>query len=125
MIQLSLYGKLNDRFWFSFFHEAAHLLLHASNKEEKSSIFLDDLGATYADDPKEHEANEWARDWLIPPEDAQALRWLNRKEEIIDFADRLNIHPGIVVGRLQHEGIIDYRWFNELKQSLPVELLTA
>ena len=69
--------------------------------------------------------NEWARDWLIPPEDAQALRWLNRKEEIIDFADRLNIHPGIVVGRLQHEGIIDYRWFNELKQSLPVELLTA
>lgn len=125
MIQLSLYGKLNDRFWFSFFHEAAHLLLHASNKEEKSSIFLDDLGATYADDPKEHEANEWARDWLIPPEHAEALRWLNRKEEIIDFADQLNIHPGIVVGRLQHEGIIDYRWFNDLKQSLPVELLTA
>ncbi len=125
MIQLSLYGKLNDRFWFSFFHEAAHLLLHASNKEEKSSIFLDDLGTTYADDPKEHEANEWARDWLIPPEHAEALRWLNRKEEIIDFADQLNIHPGIVVGRLQHEGIIDYRWFNDLKQSLPVESLSS
>ena len=42
LIQLSLYGKTNDKFWFSFFHEAAHILLHASSKEDKKSIFLDD-----------------------------------------------------------------------------------
>ena len=37
LIQLSLYGKQNDRFWFTFFHEAAHILLH-----DKKDIFLDD-----------------------------------------------------------------------------------
>jgi HTH-type transcriptional regulator/antitoxin HigA len=37
VIQLSLYGKQNDRFWFTFFHEAAHILLH-----DKNDIFLDE-----------------------------------------------------------------------------------
>lgn len=35
LIQLSLYGKTNDKFWFTFFHEAAHILLHANPKEKK------------------------------------------------------------------------------------------
>ena len=39
LIQLSLYGKTNDRFWFTFFHEAAHILLHAADKK---SVWLDD-----------------------------------------------------------------------------------
>ncbi len=29
LIQLSLYGKSNDRFWFTFFHEAGHILQHS------------------------------------------------------------------------------------------------
>jgi HTH-type transcriptional regulator/antitoxin HigA len=37
LIQLSLCGKTNDRFWFTFFHEVAHILLHS-----KEEIFLDE-----------------------------------------------------------------------------------
>ena len=117
LIQLSLYGKTNDKFWFTFFHEAAHILLHANSKEEKRSVFLDDPNASHSDDPKEHEANEWAGDWLIPPQNTVTLRELRTKEAVVQFANSIGIHPGIVVGRLQHDKLIDPSWMNGLKQS--------
>lgn len=33
LAQLSLYGKSNDRFWFTLFHETAHILLHGKEKK--------------------------------------------------------------------------------------------
>jgi HTH-type transcriptional regulator/antitoxin HigA len=117
LIQLSLYGKTNDKFWFTFFHEAAHVLLHAKSAEDKKSVFLDDSNASHSQDPKEQEANQWAGDWLIPRQHAQALPNLRSKESVIDFARHIGVHPGIVVGRLQHDGHIEPSWMNQLKQS--------
>ncbi len=117
LIQLSLYGKTNDKFWFSFFHEAAHILLHANSKEEKKSIFLDDPNATHTDDPREHEANEWSGNWLIPSQYTQTLATLRTKVAVTDFARQIGVHPGIVVGRLQHDELIEPSWMNDLKQS--------
>jgi hypothetical protein len=37
------------------------------------------------------------------------------------FAQQAGMHPGIVVGRLQHEGLIDRSWMNDLKVSFGVE----
>lgn len=115
MIQLSLFGKTNDRFWFTFFHEAAHILLHANGKEEKKSIFLDDPNAAHTEDPKEHEANQWAGDCLIPSDISHELPELRSKAAVVDFARRIGVHPGIVVGRLQHDGLIEPSWMNDLK----------
>ncbi len=120
LIQLSLYGKTNDKFWFSFFHEAAHILLHANNKEDKKSIFLDDPNATHTHDPQEHEANVWARDWLIPSPHAKALPGLRTKAAVQQFAQQVGIHPGIVVGRLQFDRHIDPSWMNDLKVSYSI-----
>jgi HTH-type transcriptional regulator/antitoxin HigA len=117
MIQLSLYGKTNDKFWFTFFHEAAHILLHANNKEDKKSVFLDDPNTTHTDNPQEHEANQWAGNWLIPPKYTGALATLRSKVGVETFAKQIGIHPGIVVGRLQHDGLIDPSWMNDLKVS--------
>lgn len=117
LIQLSLYGKTNDKFWFTFFHEAAHILLHASNLEEKKHIFLDDPGTDHGSDPREQEANQWAADLLIPERYTQLLPTLRSKAAVIDFAQQIGIHPGIVVGRLQHERFIKPSWMNDLKQS--------
>ncbi len=117
VIQLSLYGKTNDKFWFAFFHEAAHILLHANTKEEKKSVFLDDPNASYSDDPKEYEANEWAGSYLIPAEYKAELVSLRSKVTVENFANKIGIHPGIVVGRLQHDGLIERSWMNDLKQS--------
>ena len=117
LIQLSLYGKTNDKFWFAFFHEAAHILLHANSHADKKSIFLDDPNAAHTDDPQEHEANQWAGNRLIPAQCAHLLPGLRSKAAVIEFALQIGVHPGIVVGRLQHDGLIDPSWMNDLKQS--------
>jgi len=117
LIQLSLLGKTNDKFWFSFFHEAAHILLHANSKEEKKSIFLDDPNATHTNDPREHEANAWSGNWLIPAQHTHALASLRTKATVTEFARLIGVHPGIVVGRLQHDRLIEPSWMNDLKQS--------
>ncbi|GAA6142320.1 helix-turn-helix domain-containing protein [Hydrogenophaga sp. 5NK40-0174] len=113
MIQLSLYGKQNDRFWFSFFHEAAHILLHG---KQKKSVFLDDPSKSGASSKEEQEANAWARDFLVSPESARFLPHLPKtKSAVAQFANSIGIHPGIVVGRMQHDGLLDVRWLNDLK----------
>lgn len=117
LIQLSLYGKTNDKFWFTFFHEAAHILLHANSKEEKKSVFLDDPNASHSEDPKEREANQWAGNWLIPEKHHAVLATLRSRSAVIQFAQQIAIHPGVVVGRLQHDRVIEPSWLNDLKQS--------
>ena len=115
LIQLSLYGKTNDKFWFTLFHEAAHILLHSS---EKKSVYLDDLRGSRSDAVEEREANDWARDFLIAPEWGAQLSLLRSEQSILDFAQQINIHPGIVVGRLQHDGAILFASaLNKLKVS--------
>jgi HTH-type transcriptional regulator/antitoxin HigA len=117
LIQLSLYGKSNDKFWFTFFHEAAHILLHANTQQDKKSVFLDDPNTSHSDNPQETEANQWAGNWLIPELQRVGLPGLRTKAAVTAFARRLKIHPGIVVGRLQHDEIIGFSSMNDLKQS--------
>lgn len=113
LIQLSLYGKTNDRFWFTFFHEAAHILLHS-----KKDVFLDDLGGTQAaTTPSEDEANAWAKHFLIPSVRTHELPFLRSKDAVVAFARSAGIHPGVVVGRLQHDGLIEPSWMNDFKVS--------
>lgn len=121
LIQLSLYGKTNDKFWFTFFHEAAHILLHSNNQAEKKSVFLDDPNASHTDDPKEVEANSWARDYIIPRQYAAGLASLKTKSAVALFAQQVGVHPGIVVGRLQHDGLILPSWMNDLKVSFSLK----
>lgn len=110
LIQLSLYGKTNDKLWFTFFHEAAHILFHP-----KKEIFLDDFSPTSDVNSEEMEANNFARDFLIPQREAAELRVLKTVTDITSFANRLHIHPGIVVGRLQHDKLIGFNTLNHLK----------
>ena len=110
IIQLSLYGKTNDRFWFTFFHEAAHILKHG-----KDAVFLDELEGPRLDSNEEREADQWASDILIPSASQAELRHLNSKKSVQDFAQKIRIHPGIVVGRMQHEHVIPYDQMNSLK----------
>jgi HTH-type transcriptional regulator/antitoxin HigA len=113
LIQLSLYGKTNDKFWFTFFHEAAHILLHADGKK---AIYLDDLNAD-CQNPQEAEANQWAGNFLIPVTHHDKLSELQSKNTVVAFSKEIGVHAGIVVGRLQHDNIIQLSWMNDLKAS--------
>jgi HTH-type transcriptional regulator / antitoxin HigA len=105
LVQLSLLGKTNDGFWFSFFHEVAHLLKHPNR-----SIFLDDAAAgDTVDSVEEQEANQFATDQLIPRADQPLLDTLPLNPSSVErFARQLGVHPGIVVGQLQHRQRISY-----------------
>lgn len=114
LIQLSLYGKTNDKFWFTLFHEAAHVLLHG---KEKESVYLDDPTKAGANSVQEREANDWAGSFLIPDRYTPQLAGLRTRVAVRDFAGAIGIHPGIVVGRLQHDGSIKPSWMNDLRVS--------
>jgi HTH-type transcriptional regulator/antitoxin HigA len=105
LIQLSLLGKWNDVFWFSFFHEVAHILKHP-----KRAVFLDDASSGDATQSKEEkEADQFAADVLIPPADRRRLGQIDLTPAAVRaFANELEVHPGIVVGSLQHLGLVDY-----------------
>ena len=119
MIQLSLYGKWSDRFWFTFFHESAHILL----KHDTKSVFLDDGPGGSNNDDQEREANTWAANWLIPEQFATQLRDKCESESgIEDFAREINIHPGIIVGRMQHEKLIPHNRCNRLKERYVINI---
>jgi addiction module HigA family antidote len=112
VIQLSLRYKTNDHLWFSFFHEAGHILLHG-----KKDLFLE--GTDGLDAAKEAEANEFAQHELIPRRDFSVLLRRPRlsKIAITAFADSVGIAPGIVVGQLQHRGRLPVTHCNDLKVS--------
>ncbi|MBS3651863.1 HigA family addiction module antidote protein [Pseudaminobacter sp. 19-2017] len=113
LLQLSLRHKSDDHFWFTFFHEAGHILLHG-----KKGMFIDEDKAA-ADDPKEAEANEFAASSLIPKHVWKSFAVRRRFDEgsIRKFSEECGIAPGIVVGRLQHERILPFNTrLNCLKQ---------
>lgn len=98
-----------DNFWFTLMHELAHLILHGS---DKNAIFFDEDITGEKADSMEKEANLQAQKWLI---DEQAYRkWLETRGShftvgaVRRFAEELGIHPAIVVGRMQHEGLLPY-----------------
>lgn len=112
LIQLSLRYKTNDHLWFTFFHEAGHILLHG-----KSMVFVEDFRAVGAEDEKEREANQFARDFLIPPDLAERLADLRiTHDSVRDFAKAAGIAPGIVIGRLQKEKLAPWTHLNDLKE---------
>ena len=105
---------MNDHFWFTFFHEAAHILLHS-----RKAVFLDGKGYGNADPAQEEEANDWAANFLVPKGDL--ARFISgfggSPEEVKRFAASQGIAPGIVVGQLQKRGIIAYSQMNRLKDN--------
>ncbi|MEV6973241.1 HigA family addiction module antitoxin [Kitasatospora sp. NPDC093806] len=120
MVALSDRFKRDDQFWFSFFHELGHVLLHG-----KRLTFMDDsenLRSEANADPAEDEANEFAANTLIPPQHAAAYGQLRARPVPLDrvkaFAREAGISPGIVIGRLQHDKALDWNVGNHFKRTV-------
>lgn len=110
LIQLSLRHMSDDHLWFSFFHEAAHLLLHS-----KKNIFVEGDGGGASD--LEDAANAWASNVLVPRARWEAFKATmpRSKAEVLAIAREQGIAPGIVVGMLQHDGVLPWTHLNGLK----------
>jgi len=105
VVGLTVRGKDADKFWFSLFHELGHILLGHLGKSD---------GTT---DEDELAADTFAKDTLIPLNQFNKFVALNdfSRESMMHFARHIEIDVGIVVGRLQKENYIQYKWYNDLK----------
>ncbi len=105
VIQLSARYRQNDRFWFTFFHEAGHIILHG-----KKYISLEGIDFSEADPKKEQQAHDFAEDWTFSKEqeheviDAAPLN----ETDIISFAKKFNTHPAMIIGRLHHKKLVHF-----------------
>lgn len=113
VIMLTIRGSWADIFWFSLFHEIAHIILHG-----KQEVFIEGNNLDFIMNKLEDDANEFARDQLISPREYKIFVSGNSfyKEEINVFARKIGVHPGIVVGRLHHDKLIEPSWHNDLRE---------
>lgn len=113
LIQLSVRYLTDDHFWFTFFHEAGHVVNH-----QLEFGFIDIL-ETGDDDEFEQEANDFATACLLGPDGQQhhkvvRQRWAHH--DIVREASALDVAPGILVGQLQYANSVPKSHLNRLKR---------
>jgi len=115
IVQLSNRGKRNDKFWFAFFHELGHVLLHG-----KRDVFVErNIGHDGGRLTQEGEANDFARELLIPSSYSQDLARVKTHADVRGLAQRLGIASGIVAGRIQRERN-DYKFGHGLFETFEI-----
>lgn len=104
-IGLSIKGSYEDIMWFSFFHELGHVL-----QEKKNTVFID--GDDYNDSKLEEDADNFALNTLIPKvqyDEFISNKHYQDKVKLRGFSEDVDIHIGIIVGRLMKDGYIPYK----------------
>lgn len=118
LILLSIKGKYADVFWFSLFHELGHIIKKHSKK--KAHIAFDSKYIKREVDIEEDEADEFARNALIPKDKYEGFIKKGKffSGSIKIFARELGVHQGIVAGRLAKEHRIPWEHVTALRQSI-------
>lgn len=125
LVGLTTRYKKDDQLWFTFFHEVGHILMH----RDRLSFVIDNPADYLGDDAVdpdmkryEEEADHFATVTLIPPTALSEFLHCHgatlTNDEVHDFAESIGVGPGIVIGRLQREGILQWHQGNSLKQTV-------
>ncbi|HRI33378.1 MAG TPA: helix-turn-helix domain-containing protein [Saprospiraceae bacterium] len=110
LIQLTDRYKSNDQFWFTFFHEAGHILLHG-----KKEVFIEDFEGYVMDEEKEKEADNFANKWLLGDDISKEFSGVITEVDIKAVARKYDTHPAIVLGRLQYLKMVPYSFGTSLR----------
>ena len=120
MLAMNNRGLDADKFWFSLFHEIKHVF-----QQKIKTVFISSTVEEMKDinNNLEAEADKFATNYLISPVDYKRLApsKYTSDDDIIEFARSIGIHPGIVAGRLQHDGIIAQNRCSKLKEKYVIE----
>lgn len=110
LLLLSSRYLTDDQFWFTFFHEIGHLILHGHRE-----VILE--GLDQIAEMEEEQANAFAAHVIIPAEHREEYARLRaRSEEVLRFSRRVGVSPGLVVGQLQFTGRLRANQLNGLKR---------
>lgn len=112
VIGLTIRHDRVDNFWHCLMHELAHVALHLRTAGDG---FYDDLDTEDLDDQREREADDMAREALVPSVmwNESPARSLRSPEAAQHLAEKLRIHPAIVAGRMRYEAK-NYRILTQL-----------
>jgi HTH-type transcriptional regulator/antitoxin HigA len=120
VIALSLRFDRVDAVWFTLMHEFKHIEYSHWFSFDSNLISERDgkLTIPLSGDADEEQANRGAASALIPSDELDSfirrLAPLYSRDRIIQFAHRMRIHPGIIVGQLQYRGELGYSAHREL-----------
>lgn len=118
LIQITDRYRTNDHFWFTFFHEAAHILLHG-----KKEIFIEEFDGYELDNERETEANNFAANYLLPDSFIDKVTGKISEELIRAVAREYETHPSIVLARLQKLGKVSYSFGKSIFAKVSLEHL--
>lgn len=116
LIQLSGRYKRNDIFWFTFFHEIGHILMHG-----KKYISIENIEIEGETQKNEQEADDFAANLLLTKEQESEILSKSKLvvDDILKFSKKFNTHPACIIGRLQRLKKIDHGVGNEFFE--PIE----
>ncbi|RHS96092.1 HigA family addiction module antitoxin [Erysipelatoclostridium sp. AM42-17] len=112
--------KYADTFWFALFHELGHVLQKRIKVTLVSDKYKEELETNDLIQKLEKEADLFSRNTLIPENEYLEFVKENKGKftanSINEFAKKIDILPGIVVGRLQQDHYLNYQTtLNNLK----------
>ena len=113
VIAVSVRHDRVDGFWFTVMHEFSHIR-HGDAVSVDSGMVdaVTGVSVQLAGNEVEDRANSEASSSLVPTAEMESfisrVGPLYPRQRIIQFANRIRIHPGIIVGQLQHRGEIGY-----------------
>lgn len=128
VVALSLRYDRVDWFWFTLMHELAHVVSSHARREMRVDDALVGRDAEKAANKTSEEstADRLATDWLIPPDRLAAFVRETKpyfdRERVLAFAEEIGVHPGIVVGRLQHEKLVPFTHFRNLLERVQPQI---
>lgn len=118
VIAVSLRYDRIDGFWFTLMHEFAHIRYGDSSVDAELIDGMKGIVVALVEDEAERRANEYAAASLVPPCEMQSfIRRVGPfypKERVIQFAHKVKIHPGIIVGQLQYKNEVGYSALRDL-----------
>lgn len=104
-----------DAFWFTVMHEFVHIKNRDTFSVDIDLLFEVERGVVavlLAEDAAEKRANHEAAELLVPKAEIDSfvarVAPLYSAERIVQFAHRIKMHPGVIVGQLQHRGLVAY-----------------
>lgn len=114
VIAVSLQWDRIDAFWFTVMHEFMHIKHGDAYSVDVNLVYEGDSGFTVAtaNDEAEQRANTDASNSLVPKADLDTFIATTSPRfsatSIIQFAHLVQMHPGVIVGQLQHRGELNY-----------------
>lgn len=130
VIALSMRFDRIDNFWHVLGHEMSHIA-HVDDPAPDADSVVDERPTEVVDEIEKRANHDSAATWI---DAAELESFISRvgplysMDKINQFANRIRVHPGIIIGQLQNRGELRYQAFRDalvkIRDSVTAEALT-